>query len=148
MKDINEKNIPLFCIDGDFLLKKMELQEKINIIILDTCRKPLKPIDRAIGKIGTPLGFFKVPKGSFIGYATAPEQTASDGSSNECHSPYTGAIIEELKKIKIERTSPITILKMFQNVRNTVIDKTSDPKKLETPQIPWEATSLINDFFF
>jgi hypothetical protein len=74
------------------------------------------------------------PTGSLIAYSTSPGRTASDGSGS--NGLYTSALLENLK------TPDITILQMFQSVRRSVSDKSFKQ------QIPWESTSLTNDFYF
>jgi hypothetical protein len=74
------------------------------------------------------------PKGTLIAYATAPGSTASDGSGD--HGLYTAAILQSIM------IPNITIIEMFQNVRNLVSEKS------DNEQIPWESTSMTGDFYF
>ena len=73
------------------------------------------------------------PRGTLIAYATAPGSTASDGSGK--NGLYTSAILESIQ------IPNLTILQMFQNVRNIV------GQKSENEQILWESTSLTGDFY-
>ncbi len=74
------------------------------------------------------------PTGTLIAYSTAPGNTASDGSGS--NSPYTTAVLENIQ------IPNLTIIQMFQNVRNVVSQRT------KKQQIPWESTSLTGDFYF
>ncbi|MFN8239762.1 MAG: caspase domain-containing protein [Bacteroidales bacterium] len=123
------------CVKADRVLGFMEEAGTIiNIVILDACRN--NPFERswsrAIG--GSGLAFMDAPSGSLIAYSTSPGRTASDGSGS--NGLYTEALLENIK------TPGVNILQMFQNVRRSVSERSG--KK----QIPWESTSLTNDFFF
>lgn len=131
----SEQQVEYDCVQADRVLGQMEAAgSKINIVILDACRN--NPFERSWSRAvnGTGLAFMNAPSGSLIAYATSPGRTASDGSGS--NGLYTSALLENIK-------SPgINILQMFQNVRRIVSSKS------EKQQIPWESTSLTNDFFF
>lgn len=131
----SEQQVEYDCVQADRVLGQMEAAgSKINIVILDACRN--NPFERswsrAIG--GTGLAFMNAPSGSLIAYSTSPGRTASDGSGS--NGLYTSALLENIKN------PGINILQMFQNVRRTVASRS------DKQQIPWESTSLTNDFFF
>jgi hypothetical protein len=131
----SEQQIDYDCVQADRVLGQMEAAgSKINIVILDACRN--NPFERSWSRAvnGTGLAFMNAPSGSLIAYSTSPGRTASDGSGS--NGLYTAALLEYLK------TPGINILQMFQNVRRTVASKS------DKQQIPWESTSLTNDFFF
>lgn len=130
-----EQQIEYDCVQADRVLGFMEAAgSKINIVILDACRN--NPFERSWSRAveGAGLAFMNAPSGSLIAYSTSPGRTASDGSGS--NGLYTSVLLENM------RTPDITILQMFQNVRRTVAEKSS--KK----QIPWESTSLTDDFYF
>lgn len=131
----SEQQVEYDCVQADRVLGQMEAAgSKINIVILDACRN--NPFERSWSRAvnGTGLAFMNAPSGSLIAYATSPGRTASDGSGS--NGLYTSALLENI-------ISPgINILQMFQNVRRIVSSKS------EKQQIPWESTSLTNDFFF
>jgi hypothetical protein len=131
----SEQQIEYDCVQADRVLGLMEAAGSgINIVILDACRN--NPFERSWSRAvdGSGLAFMNAPSGSLIAYSTSPGRTASDGAGS--NGLYTAALLENIK------TPDITILQMFQNVRRTVSDKSN---KL---QIPWESTSLTNDFYF
>jgi hypothetical protein len=131
----SEQQIEYDCVQADRVLGLMEAAgSKINIVILDACRN--NPFERSWSRAleGTGLAFMNAPTGSLIAYSTSPGRTASDGEGS--NGLYTTALLDNIK------TPNITILQMFQNVRRTVSDKSYKQ------QIPWESTSLTNDFFF
>jgi uncharacterized protein (TIGR02145 family) len=131
----SEEEVEYDCVQADRILAKMEGSgTKVNIIILDACRN--NPFERSWTRsdTGKGLAFMNAPRGSLIAYATSPGSTASDGSGN--NGLYTSAILESIK------IPNITILEMFQNVRNIVVQKSNNQ------QTPWESTSLTGNFYF
>ena len=102
---------------------------KLNIIILDACRKSF---DR-----GNTIGFSPIftPKGSMIAFSTSPNESASD-KGYEKNSIYTGTLLKHLQ------TERISVEDLFKAVRKTVYTL-SDGR-----QTTWEHTSLIGDFYF
>jgi hypothetical protein len=131
----SEKQVDYDCVQADRVLGQMEdAGTKVNIVILDACRN--NPFERSWSRAvnGTGLAFMNAPSGSLIAYSTSPGRTASDGSGS--NGLYTAALLENLK------TPGINILQMFQNVRR-IVSSESDKQ-----QIPWESTSLTNDFYF
>jgi uncharacterized protein (TIGR02145 family) len=131
----NEQQVEYDCVRADRILSLMETSgTKVNVIILDACRN--NPFERSWTRSASApgLAFMSAPKGTLIAYATAPGCTASDGSGK--NGLYTSAILESMK------IPDITILQMFQNVRNIV------SLKSQNQQMPWESTSLTGDFYF
>ena len=131
----SEQQIEYDCVQADRVLGFMEAAgSKINIVILDACRN--NPFERSWSRAmdGSGLAFMNAPTGSLIAYATSPGRTASDGTGS--NGLYTSALLQNIK------TPNITILQMFQNVRRTVSERSGKQ------QIPWESTSLTNDFYF
>ena len=130
-----EEQVEYDCVRADRILSLMETSgTKVNIIILDACRN--NPFERSWTRsaVGRGLAYMGAPKGTLIAYATSPGTTASDGSGK--NGLYTSAILESIQ------IPDITIIKMFQNVRNIVSQKSGNQ------QIPWESTSLTGDFYF
>jgi hypothetical protein len=130
-----EEQVEYDCVRADRILALMETSgTKINIIILDACRN--NPFERSWTRstTGKGLAFMSAPRGTLIAYATAPGSTASDGSGK--NGLYTSALLESIQ------IPDITIIQMFQNVRDIVTKKSNDQ------QTPWESTSLTADFYF
>lgn len=103
---------------------------RMNILVLDACR------DNPFEGTATGRGLAQVdaPPGTFLAYATAPGNVAEDGKGS--NGLYTGFLLQELPKptAKIED--------VFKRVRLQV-RQTSKGR-----QIPWESTSLEEDFVF
>ena len=74
------------------------------------------------------------PIGTLLAYATAPGNTASDGSS--ANGLYTENLLREM------RTPNAKIEDVFKRVRLAV------RRASNGQQIPWESTSLEDDFYF
>jgi uncharacterized caspase-like protein len=103
-----------------------------NIIILDACRD--NPF-AARNQVPKGLTQMDAPSNTFLAYATAPGQVALDAGSGS-NGLYTEHVLREVAKegVKIEDA--------FKRVRLNV--RLASKGK----QIPWETTSLENDFYF
>jgi hypothetical protein len=103
---------------------------RMNIVVLDACR------DNPFAGTATGKGLAQLdaPPGTFLAYATAPGNVAEDGTGQ--NGLYTSFLLQELKKPQAK------IEDVFKRVRLNVRQK-SDGR-----QIPWESTSLEDDFFF
>jgi len=105
----------------------------MNIIILDACRdNPLGGAARAEQK---GLSQMDAPPGTFLAYATAPGNTAIDGDGGR-HGLYTEHLLREI------RVPEAKVEDVFKRVRLGV------RRRSRGQQIPWESTSLENDFWF
>lgn len=109
-----------------------EARNPMNVIILDACR------DNPFGTKGNVqqkgLSQVDAPPGSLLAYATAPGNVASDGDG--ANGLYTEHLLGELgiPEAKIED--------VFKRVRLAV------RRRSHGLQIPWESTSLEEDFYF
>jgi uncharacterized caspase-like protein len=103
----------------------------MNIVILDACRDNPFEIE---GRTGKGLSQMDAPVGTLLAYATAPGNTASDGDGD--NGLYTEHLLREMPApdAKIED--------VFKRVRLGV-RRASGGR-----QIPWESTSLEEDFYF
>ena len=106
---------------------------RMNIVVLDACR------DNPFGKDTSSakgLAQLDAPPSTFLAYATAPGNVAEDGDEKSGNGLYTQFLLQELKRptAKIED--------VFKRVRLNV------RKQSQGRQIPWESTSLEDDFFF
>jgi Caspase domain len=105
---------------------------RMNILILDACRD--NPF--AATTSGKGLAQVDAPPGTFLAYATAPGNVAQDGDAKAGNGLYTQYLLEELKK-------PSTRIEdVFKRVRLNVRQQS------QGRQIPWESTSLEDDFYF
>ncbi|MFV2061235.1 MAG: caspase domain-containing protein [Gammaproteobacteria bacterium] len=123
-----------------------------NIIILDACRNnPFDTISQygtrsvtssksrsmvrvSIPKLDSGLSKLDAPSNTLIAFATAPGKVALDGDGR--NSPYTLKLIESMQR------TGLTIGEVFRQVRSSVV------KYSNGRQIPWESSSLIQDFYF
>lgn len=104
----------------------------MNVIMLDACR------DNPFGEAKQPeqkgLSQMDAPHSTLLAYATAPGNTASDGEGS--NGLYTENLLRE---IKVKEAKVEDIFKRIRlNVRRTS----------KGAQIPWESTSLEDDFYF
>lgn len=131
----SEMQVEYDCVRADRVLAHMnDSRTNINVVILDACRN--NPFERNWTRSGSGSGlaFMNAPTGTLIAYATAPGSVAADGMGK--NGLYTEAILENIL------ISDISILEMFQNVRNSVNERSN------YQQIPWESTSLVGNFYF
>jgi Caspase domain len=105
---------------------------RMNIVVLDACRD--NPFAGTAS--GKGLAQLDAPPGTFLAYATAPGNVAEDGDTKSSNGLYTQFLLQELKKptAKIED--------VFKRVRLNVRQQS------QGRQIPWESTSLEDDFYF
>ena len=105
-----------------------------NIIILDACRN--NPFVRSWKRGADQRGLAPVytPRGTIIGFATSPGETAADGRNR--NGSYTESLLRHIK------TRDIAIEELFKRVRNTLGSISGGT------QTSWEHTSLSGDFFF
>ncbi len=124
----------------DLVQTLMEQTPRTNIIILDACRdNPLaRSLARGMGTrstaIGNGLAQAQGGRGTLIVYATQPGNVALDGQGR--NSPFTAALLEHIE------TPGLEVRQVLTRVRASVTKATGDK------QLPWEATSLIGDFYF
>jgi hypothetical protein len=104
----------------------------MNVIILDACRE--NPFGSAKPVAQKGLSQMDAPTHTILAYATSPGNVASDGEG--VNGLYTENLLREMKvpEAKIED--------VFKRVRLGV------RRKSNGAQIPWESTSLEEDFWF
>jgi hypothetical protein len=102
---------------------------RMNLVFLDACRN--NPFGQAKG-LG--LAAMDAPRGTLIAFATAPGKSALDGVGS--NGLYTKHLLSHLAApgVKIED--------VMKRVRAGVMEESRGS------QIPWENTSLTEDFFF
>ena len=132
---MSEQQVEYDCVEAARVLAHMDASgASVNIIILDACRN--NPFERSWSRstTGQGLAFMQAPSGTLLAYATSPGSVASDGIG--VNGLYTEAILENIF------LPDLSILEMFQNVRNTVNVRSN------LQQTPWESTSLVGNFYF
>jgi hypothetical protein len=104
----------------------------MNMIILDACRENPFGTAKPVAQKG--LSQMDAPTQTILAYATSPGNVASDGEG--ANGLYTENLLRELKvpEAKVED--------VFKRVRLGV------RRKSNGAQIPWESTSLEEDFWF
>ncbi|HXD97968.1 MAG TPA: caspase family protein, partial [Candidatus Acidoferrum sp.] len=104
----------------------------MNVIILDACRD--NPFGHLQGVDQKGLSQMDAPRDTLLAYATSPGHVASDGAG--ANGLYTENLLREIavREAKIED--------VFKRVRLGV------RRQSNGAQIPWESTSLEDDFYF
>jgi hypothetical protein len=105
---------------------------RTNVVVLDACRD--NPFGSAAS--GKGLAPLDAPPGTFLAFATAPGNVADDGDPADGNGLYTRYLLQALQQPE----APIEDL--FKRVRSQV-RRASGGR-----QIPWESTSLEEDFAF
>ena len=127
--DVPDETIEL----ADVLAKMGRSDNRMNIVILDACRNnPFASSTR--GGIRGLAKNDRIPKGTFIAYATQPDGVAMDGDGR--NSIYTQTLAREMLRPK----QPIE--RVFKAVRREVATATKNQ------QISWDHSSLDGDFYF
>jgi hypothetical protein len=131
----SEDDAKFSSLSLDKVVKAMERSNaSTKIIILDACRN--NPWERKWDRGPASRGLASVyaPRGTIIGFATSPGETASDGVGR--NGTYTAALLEHIE------APDVSIETMFKRVRNTVAAATGGK------QTSWEHTSLSAEFYF
>lgn len=128
LEDMKTKAVDLSSLLGGI----SKASNPMNVIILDACRD--NPFGTRVPTEQKGLSQFDAPPGSLIAYATAPGNTAADGNGSN------GLFTENLlREIRIPDAKIEDVLKRVRlGVRRTSLGA----------QIPWETTSLEEDFYF
>ena len=132
-KILKVADVPQQTVDVNSVVEAFKTAgNRMNILVLDACR------NNPFGSINTGKGLapLDAPSGTFLAYATAPGNVAEDGDVKTGNGLYTQYLLQELKKPNAR------IEDVFKRVRFAV-RKASDGR-----QIPWESTSLEDDFQF
>jgi Caspase domain len=127
--DVPEQTVELGAVIDAF----KQAGNRMNIVVLDACRdNPFAGTASAKG-----LAQLDAPPGTFLAFATAPGNVAEDGDAKaDSNGLYTRFLLQELKKPQAK------IEDVFKRVRLNVRQQS------QGRQIPWESTSLEDDFFF
>jgi hypothetical protein len=129
----SEDDVEIDSVAANRVLAKMNTaRNSLNIVIMDACRN--NPFARSFRSASRGLASMDAPKGTFIAYATASDNVASDGTGG--NSPYTSALVQQLKKpgLKLED--------VFKKVSAEVQIKTNGK------QVPWVGSNFTGDFYF
>jgi uncharacterized caspase-like protein/peptidoglycan hydrolase-like protein with peptidoglycan-binding domain len=137
----DETDLHFEATDLNLVLNLMEREPRVNLVFLDACRdNPLsQKLARSMGStrstaIGRGLALVNAQDGSFIAFATQPDNVALDGEGN--HSPFTAALLNHIE------TPGLSLSDMMIRVRNDVKTTTNGQ------QVPKEESSLTSSFYF
>jgi len=131
-------DVPTQAVDVNAVINAFKSAgNRMNIVVLDACR------DNPFAGTGAGKGLAQqdAPPGTFLAYATAPGNVAEDGDAKSADGQsgnglYTQYLLLELRK-------PIAKIEdVFKRVRLNVRQRS------QGRQIPWESTSLEDDFYF
>jgi uncharacterized caspase-like protein len=128
------EDIAARCVNVSALIEGIKrAANPMNVIILDACRENPFASHARIEQKG--LSQMDAPSGTLLAYATAPGNLASDGGGAK-NGLYTERLLREM------RVPEAKIEDVFKRVRLGV--------RLASrgQQIPWESTSLEEDFYF
>lgn len=137
----SESDIDFQLVNMDTIQSLMESRVPTQLIFLDACRNnPLAGRFRnSLGRsrssgVGQGLARMDAADGTFIAYATAPGETATDGEGD--NSPFSAALVEYLDEPNLD------VRLMMDKVRLAVRSATAGR------QTPWESSSLLGPFIF
>jgi hypothetical protein len=125
--------VPQQAVDVQTILDSFRgAGSRTNIVVLDACR------DNPFGASATGRGLAPVdaPAGTFLAYATAPGNVADDGGATDGNGLYTRFLLQEIQRADAK------IEDVFKRVRLQVRQASRGR------QVPWESTSLEDDFVF
>lgn len=136
-----ESDLDFSAVKVDLVLRQMEREPRVKIVILDACRdNPFeKQLARSMGKTrstkGLSRGLAEISPagGTLIAFATDPGDVALDGEGK--HSPFTTALLRHLQ------TPGLEIGVMMTRVRGDVFRETKERQR------PWTNTSLTGEFY-
>ena len=120
-------------VDVNLVLQKFSAAKNaLNILILDACRN--NPFAGTMRSLPVGLASMDAPPGTLIAFSTAPGYAAADGNGD--NGLYTEYLLKEMatREAKLED--------IFKRVRLNV------RRQSRGQQVPWESTSLEEDFYF
>ena len=122
-----EGDVDIEAVSASTVLSQMQFaNNSVNIVFLDACRN--NPLSRGFRSTERGLARVDAPRGSFVGYSTAPGEVSVDGTGQ--NSPYSLALSEELLK------PGEAIEAVHRAVRLKVLEATNKQ------QTPWDSSSL------
>lgn len=123
--------------DLDAIIARLNGPNRQTLVFLDACRNnplPLEIQQQNQGRRG--LARLQTGKGTFVAFATEPNNVTYDGDEEGGNSPFTRAILDNIE------TPGISISDMMIKVRNQVQGQTFER------QTPWDQSSLNAQFYF
>ena len=136
----NEADLPFQLVAVDIALQRLASQRITSIVVLDACRNnPFsKKLSKQLGKranaVGKGLASIYASKDTLISFSTQPGNVALDGDGP--NSPFTEALVQHIEKPNAD------VMDVMRDVRRDVIKSTNER------QVPWDTSSLVNEFYF
>ncbi len=123
-----EGDVSIEAVSANTVLAQMQYgnTDGVNLVFLDACRN--NPLSRSFRAGTRGLARLDAPRGSFVGYSTAPGDVSVDGDG--ANSPYALALSAEMQK------PGEAIEEVHRAVRLQVLDATNKQ------QTPWDSSSL------
>jgi len=133
----SEADLDFKAVNVQLILRQMQRDERVNIVILDACRDnpfmaQLAGKSRAISRGLTPIET-QSASGILIAFATDPRAVALDGTAG-ANSPFTTALLRHIE------TPDVSITTVMDRVRADVWESTNKKQK------PWTNSSIIGEF--
>jgi uncharacterized caspase-like protein len=133
----SEADLDFRAVNVQLVLRQMQRDERVNIVILDACRdnpfaSQLAAKSRAVTRGLTAIET-QSASGILIAFATDPRATALDGD-RDGHSPFTNALLKHIE------TPEVSITTVMDRVRADVWEATGKKQK------PWTNSSIIGEF--
>ena len=126
-------DVPQRAVDVQQVVEAFRMAgNRMNIVVLDACRD--NPFAGTAS--GKGLAQMDAPTGTLLAYATAPGNVAEDGDATSGNGLYTQFLVQEIQQ------PGARIEDVFKRVRFQVRERSRGR------QIPWESTSLEDDFYF
>jgi Caspase domain/Protein of unknown function (DUF1566) len=128
-----EGDVKFEAVNANRVLSKMQDSgNPLNIVFLDACRN--NPFARMFRSAQQGLAPMDAPKGSLVAFATAPGNTAADGTGR--NGVFTKHLLKQMAQPGLE------IGPMMRQVRVGVQNDTGDK------QTPFEVSSMTGNFYF
>ncbi|MCU4181592.1 caspase family protein [Bosea sp. BH3] len=133
----SEADLDFKAVNVQLVLRQMQRDERVNILILDACRdnpfaSQLAAKSRAVTRGLTAIET-QSASGILIAFATDPRATALDGE-RDGNSPFTSALLKHIE------TPEVSITTVMDRVRADVWESTGKKQK------PWTNSSIIGEF--
>ena len=136
-----EAELDIALIPVPLVMQQLARGSRVNIVLLDACRdNPFaKELSRSLGTrsssaLGRGLSRVQTASGTFIAFATQPDNVAQDGDGR--NSPFTQAFLANMEK------PGLSLSDLMIEVRNDVMRQTNGK------QVPWDSSSLTGRFSF
>ena len=136
-----EAELDIALVPVSLVMQQLARGSRVNLVFLDACRdNPFaKDLSRTLGTrsataLGRGLSRIQTASGTFIAFATQPDNVAQDGDGR--NSPFTRALLANIEK------PGLSISDLMIEVRNDVMRQTNGK------QVPWDSSSLTGRFFF